>query len=589
MNTDAPASCDAAALAKDLARRLLALRTDGIWRGRLSSSALSTAVGVVAIHRLGAPRDAVVRAAEWIAGNENADGGWGDTTDSPSNPSTTLLAWAALHAVAPDSPALPRAAAWLSARFGTLDPARIAGAVLAAYGDDRTFSVPILTFCALAGCLGPEPGAWLDIPQLPFELAAVPRRFYAAIRLPVVSYALPALIAIGLVRHRRAPSRNVALRILRERLSPGVLRLLTALQPESGGFLEAAPLTGFVAASLAGCGLSDHPVARNAGRFLLTTQREDGSWPIDADLALWVTTGAASALASADPTGALWPSDERLALRRWILDRQFRDTHPFTGAAPGGWGWTDRPGAVPDADDTAGALLALRVLGPPDEETRRAAAAGILWLLDLQNRDGGIPTFCRGWGRLPFDRSCPDLTAHALRAFDAWLADLPAPLGERIVRAQRKALGFLSRTQAADGTWSPLWFGNQAAPDGANRTYGTALVLRALHSRSDNGVDRMRLRAVEWLAAAQNADGGWGGDRGLGASVEETALAVAALPGTMFPEAAARGLAWLERAWSATPPPCPSPIGLYFAKLWYSERLYPAIFTLRTFSSHSSR
>ncbi|MEZ6048428.1 MAG: hypothetical protein R3C11_23220 [Planctomycetaceae bacterium] len=38
------------------------------------------------------------------------------------------------------------------------------------------------------------------------------------------------------------------------------------------------------------------------------------------------------------------------------------------------------------------------------------------WLLDLQNRDGGWPTFCRGWGALPFDRSAPDLTAHALRA-----------------------------------------------------------------------------------------------------------------------------------------------------------------------------
>ena len=46
------------------------------------------------------------------------------------------------------------------------------------------------------------------MPQLPFELAALPFRFFQTIRLPVVSYALPALIAIGLVRHAQRPSWN---------------------------------------------------------------------------------------------------------------------------------------------------------------------------------------------------------------------------------------------------------------------------------------------------------------------------------------------------------------------------------------------
>ncbi len=576
-------SAAAADLARSLARRLLDGRMDGRWRGRLSASALSTAVAGLAVQRLDPAGNAAAaaRAAAWIAGHANADGGWGDTTDSPSNASTTLLSWAALSALAPDSPALPRAASWLAARLGSLAPQDIARAVLAAYGDDRTFSVPILTFCALAGRAGPDPGAWRDIPQLPFELAAVPRRFYAAIRLPVVSYALPALIAIGLVRHRRAPSRNPALRALRDSLVPGVLRRLEALQPAGGGFLEAAPLTGFVAVSLAGCGLTEHPVARRACDFLRATQREDGSWPIDTDLALWVTTGAASALAAADPDGALWPVAERLELRRWLLDRQFAHVHPFTGAAPGGWGWTDLPGAVPDADDTAGALLALHALGPPDAEVLRAANAGARWLLDLQNRDGGIPTFCRGWGRLPFDRSCPDLTAHALRAWGAWSGRLPGATVRRIDTARRGALGFLARTQARDGTWSPLWFGNQSAKDGANRTYGTSLVLRALQECAQGAVaERMRRAAASWLADAQNADGGWGGDRGLESTAEETALAVAALAGEASPEAVLRGLSWLAEVWGAPQNPTPSPIGLYFARLWYAETLYPLVFSL---------
>ncbi|OQW95219.1 MAG: hypothetical protein BWK77_07870 [Verrucomicrobia bacterium A1] len=579
MKTDAPALCDAATLAQDLSRRLLGMRTDGVWRGRLSSSALSTAVGAVAIHRLGVQRDAMVRAAAWITANANADGGWGDTTDSPSNPSTTLLAWAALSALAPDSPALPRAAAWLSRRLGTIEPASIARSVLDAYGDDRTFSVPILTFCALAGCLGPGAAAWRGIPQLPFELAAVPRRFYAAIRLPVVSYALPALIAIGLVRHRQSPSRNPVLRAVRDSLTPKVLRLLEAVQPSGGGFLEAAPLTGFVAVSLAGSGLAGHPVARRAGEFLCATQRADGSWPIDTDLSLWVTTGAAAALAAADPDGALWPAAERLALRRWLLDRQFRDVHPFTAAAPGGWGWSDRPGAVPDADDTAGALLALRALGPPDNETCAAATRGIRWLLDLQNRDGGIPTFCRGWGRLPFDRSCPDLTAHALRAFRAWEETVDTPCRRRMDRARRAALTHLDRTQAGDGSWTPLWFGNQAVPGGANRTYGTAVVLRALRGEAPESAAVHRAQA--WLTAAQNPDGGWGGAPDTPSSVEETALAVSALtPDPNAASAVRRGMAWLAEAWRRTVSPPPAPIGLYFARLWYSEAMYPAIFSL---------
>ena len=53
-------------------------------------------------------------------------------------------------------------------------------------------------------------------------------------------------------------------------------------------------------------------------------------------------------------------------------------------------------------------------------------AEGLKWLLGLQNSDGGIPTFCRGWGTLPFDRSSPDLTAHAIRAWlDKSLAAFP--------------------------------------------------------------------------------------------------------------------------------------------------------------------
>ena len=41
-----------------------------------------------------------------------------------------------------------------------------------------------------------------------------------------------------------------------------------------------------------------------------------------------------------------------------------------------------------------------------------------------------------------------------------------------------------------------------------------------------------------------------------------------------------RGLAWLVEAVESGRFREPSPIGFYFAKLWYFEKLYPLIFTV---------
>ena len=96
----------------------------------------------------------------------------------------------------------------------------------------------------------------------------------------------------------------------------------------------------------------------------------------------------------------------------WLLKQQYVERHPYTGAEPGGWAWTDLPGGVPDCDDTPGAVIVLCHLGPWEQW-----GFARNWMGGLQNRDGGWPTFCRGWGLLAFDRSGSDLTAHALRAY----------------------------------------------------------------------------------------------------------------------------------------------------------------------------
>ena len=227
---------------------LAALGPDGHWVGELSSSALSTATAVTALSLV--QRESQVANCQsqidsgllWLAQNQNADGGWGDTELSLSNLSTTTLCWAAFGAVPGAEEkfaATVRAAGrWIAQRITAQDlphltpalsppgngegeaPAAIdtdllARAVIARYGKDRTFSVPILTMCALAGRLGSGRDAWRHVIPLPFELAACPHSWFAALRLPVVSYALPALIAIGQARHHHSPSRNPGARFVR--------------------------------------------------------------------------------------------------------------------------------------------------------------------------------------------------------------------------------------------------------------------------------------------------------------------------------------------------------------------------------------
>lgn len=560
-----------AALHKATEALMAEMGPQGFWTGELSSSALSTATAVTALATVDRAANValIVRGLRWLAEHQNADGGWGDTTRSKSNISTTALCWAAFGAARADEDfrnTIEKAQRWLG-ELATL-PQRIA----ARYGKDRTFSVPILMTLALAGRI-----EWRLVPKLPFELAAVSHRLWGLLRLPVVSYALPALIAIGQVIHHHAPTWNPLTRLMRALTRKKTLHLLEAIQPVNGGFLEATPLTSFVTMSLAAMGLREHVVARKGVEFLAASQRTDGSWAIDTNLATWTTTLAIKAL----PPRTLSP-EQRLTLREWLLDQQWRAEHPYTHAAPGGWAWTDLPGGVPDADDTPGALLALTRLGAVDEITQAAGCAGVRWLLGLQNSDGGIPTFCRGWGALPFDRSSPDLTAHTLRAWNAWRTLVAAGDRPRLARATARALTFLKKTQRADGSWVPLWFGNEHAPDDENPLYGTAMVVSALREvaeADEPGAALLARRGAAWIASAQNDDGGWGGVRCVASSTEETALAVEALAGTEHVGAFQRGVEWLvsrveSGAWRE-----PSPIGFYFAKLWYHEKLYPLVWT----------
>ncbi len=614
-------------------RDLLAERNPaGHWTGELATSALSTATAVSALSLyrrnrpaadggaslLGKPTPSkfpdarldqlIARGISWLALHQNPDGGFGDTDKSFSNIATTLLVKAAIHLAGQQhehATLLSRAEGYIESQGGIPGLRR-------RYGKDKTFAVPILTNCALAGLV-----EWREVSPLPFELACLPQSWFKFLNLPVVSYALPALIAIGQARFHFRKGWNPLTWAARSAAVEPSLAVLRKIQPTSGGYLEATPLTSFVTMSLASIGRAGHPVVESGVEFLVASVRPDGSWPIDTNLATWVTTLSINALnAGCENSG--WDIGQLgEPCLDWLLSCQQREIHPYTGADPGGWAWTDLSGGVPDADDTPGALLALanwlrsvtalRYSDKRRREIRDAAGRGILWLLNLQNSDGGWPTFCRGWGALPFDRSGTDLTAHVIRALSTWVGNLagdgePPPelrarfarFDARIHKAIDRGFAYLSRTQRDDGSWIPLWFGNQFAEDEENPVYGTARVLLAYRDLKKTTA-REAYRGFEWLAAAQNQDGGWGNAppakreksrsaplRSLPSSVEETSLAVEALlSGQAIPavqRALDKGLTWLVEAVEAGRHRETSPLGFYFAKLWYYERMYPLTF-----------
>jgi squalene-hopene/tetraprenyl-beta-curcumene cyclase len=362
----------------------------------------------------------------------------------------------------------------------------------------------------------------------------------------------------ALLRAHGAAQRLPLVPRLREHALRACERWVLEHQEASGDWAGIFPpmLNGVLALHLAGHALDADPVRRGLAAIERFGMEDAEGFRIEAcQSPVWDSALSLIGLADCGHDGA----DPRLAsVRRFIEGKQILEDHGDwriynRRGRPGGWSFEHENTWYPDVDDTAAVLLALLKTDPAcrsGEVVRRGAE----WMTSMQNRDGGWAAFDVENDRdilnqIPFsdmdslcDPSSPDVTGRVLEALGA--------LDDRRWRAAcRRGVAYLRRSQEAEGSWFGRW--------GVNYVYGTSNVLCGLSRLGLPAKDPMVARALAWLAAVQNADGGFGeglesyADRaamGRGPSTaSQTAWGVMGLVAyrPASDEAVRRGVAWL--------------------------------------------
>jgi squalene-hopene/tetraprenyl-beta-curcumene cyclase len=556
-----PPQTDAARAATERARdHLLALQDPaGWWNAELETNVTMDAEDLLLRQFLGIRgADTTARTAKWIRSQQRPDGTWGNFQGAPADVSTTVEAYVALRLAgdSPDDEHMLRASRYI----------RAAGGVEAA----RVFT---RIWLALFG-LWP----WDELPALPPELMLLP----PWVPLNVYDFACWArqtIVALTIVLDAR-PERELGFGIdeLRTGVSAPVeraqrwtgawvverlerlarvygrrplrpLRALALARAErwivrrqeadgSWGGIQPPWVYSLIALSLRGYPL-DHPVMSKGLDGLERFTIEDGDVRrLEAcQSPVWDTALSVIALADAGVR-----SDDPALLRAadWLLGEEVRVPGDWAvrrpELEPGGWSFEYENDNYPDVDDTAEVALALRRVDHPDRERVEAALArASRWMLGMQSRSGGFGAFdadntrtvCRD---LPFcdfgeviDPPSADVTAHAIEALAV----------EQLERDPRTldAIRWLLAEQEQDGAWFGRW--------GVNYIYGVGAAVPALVVAGMDPASEPIAKAIQWLEAHQNDDGGFGEDprsyddpawRGRGASTaSQTAWALIAM------------------------------------------------------------
>jgi squalene-hopene/tetraprenyl-beta-curcumene cyclase len=514
-------------------------RDDGHWVFELEADATIPAEYVLLRHYLGEPDDRELEAkiGTYLRRRQSEDhGGWPLYHDGAFDISATVKAYYALKMIgdSTDAPHMARARA----------------AILEAGGAEAV-NVFTRVQLALYGA-----GAWSAVPTIPPELILAPR--WLPVHLTKISYwartvVVPLLVLCALKPKARNPRgvlvdelysgrpckltsqaahvhrgwklffegldlvlkhgdglwpkplRRKAIRLCEEWVTERLNGQdgLGAIYPAMANSVMMYDLLGYA---------PDHPVraiARQSVENLLVV-KEDEVYCQPCVSPVWDTALAAHAMLEVGSDEAVARAERALD---WLRPRQVLDVvgdwaDQRPGLRPGGWAFQYNNAHYPDLDDTAVVAMAMdRVTDRRDGVDEEAIARALEWVEGLQSHNGGWGAFDADndkdyLNNLPFadhgallDPPTADVTARCV--------SLLAQMGESLDSPRIKAaLAYLEREQEAEGSWFGRW--------GVNFVYGTWSVLCALGRA---GLDRrhpMIVRAVDWLTAIQNADGGWG-------------------------------------------------------------------------------
>ena len=508
---------------KNAVDALVALQSEeGWWKGELETNVTMDAEDLLLREFLGIrTQEQTDATAKWIRSRQREDGTWANFFGGPPELSTTIEAYVALRLAgdSPDDEHLVRARQHIISAGGI--------------ERSRTFTRIWLAMFDL--------WPWAELPVIPAELVFVPRR----VPLNVYDFACWArqtVVALTIVSAYR-PTHQLSFRV--DELKTGTRRPRESIRTWAGRFLavdrvlhiyERRPLK-----------FLRHAALRRAERWILQRQEADGSWggiqppwvyslialrlrgygldhPVmragisgldgftiedDAGRRLeacqspvWDTALAVTALADA----GLSPEDPVLrSAARFLLSEEITVPGDWSlrrpDLEPSGWAFEFHNDTYPDIDDAAEVLLAL---GRTAEPLQGADRRGLNWMLGMQSRDGGwaafdvdnVQTLCR---ELPYcdfgeliDPSSADVTAHVLEV----LGPSPSSAAERgvtwLLHSRRRWI-----VVRPLGRQLRLWHRCRNARFGRRGAVPQHPALR---------------RAVAWLEAHQNEDGGWGED-----------------------------------------------------------------------------
>lgn len=178
-------------------------------------------------------------------------------------------------------------------------------------------------------------------------------------------------------------------------------------------------------------------------------------------------------------------------------------------AFPGGWGFQDVNTIHPDVDDTTASLRSIARGVKNNGSFRQAWERGVLWVLSMQNDDGGWPAFEKNTNSkllqlLPIEKaefiltdpSSADLTGRTLEFLGSY-TNL-----SKHHPSIRKGVNWLLENQEKDGSWYGRW--------GICYLYGTWAAITGLRAVGVMPTHRSITTAIKWLTSIQNGDGGWG-------------------------------------------------------------------------------